>query len=166
MKSVQRHQARCVIWRSADDVVPAALRKALQDRGLWFTECDTASWATAEACRLNTMDDCTPVILLLLAPASLPDADAVLRTCLKFAPQVSHWVYDEDATPKLRARVPEVKGCAAQTPSLQSWSVVSDGEGADNPSSGCKSGEDSRSILSFDELDALKHPEQAGDQPS
>lgn len=163
MKSVHRHNARCVIWRAPDQEVPPHLRKALQDRGLWFTECDTASWATAEACRLETNDDSTPVILLLLSPKSLPDAASVLRSCQRFAPQVSHWAYDEHADPKLHAIQYTDQDTAQYIPTL---TVVNHDDSSDNPEIGCQCGQDSGSILTPDELDALKHPDPAGNDPS
>lgn len=157
----QGHNARCVIWRAQDTAVPAELRSALQQRGLWFTECDTASWAIAEVCRID--DDDTPVILLMLSPKDLDGVETVLGVCERYAPHAAHWVYDDQADQKLHTVVRVSASDGRRPPKLAGPRSDS---GADNPDSGCKIGQDSPSILSGDELAALKHPDQAGESQS
>lgn len=161
----QGHNARCVIWRANDATVPAELRTALQQRGLWFTECDTSSWAIAEVCRLE--DDEIPVILLLLSPQDLEGAEAVLAVCERYAPHAAHWVYDEAADPKLHTvvRVSAADGRNQHKVNLAGTDADTE-DGTDNPDLGCKIGQDSPSILTGDELAALKHPDQAGETQS
>jgi hypothetical protein len=159
--TAQRHNARCVIWRPRDTEVPPELRTALQQRGLWFTECDTASWATAEVCHLNQVDSATPVILLLMSPKDLDNAEAVLTVCDRYAPHATHWVYDENCDPKLHAvfRTGPKNDQPEPAPNASLVGTEIDPT-TDIPYSGCKTGQESPSILSGDELDALKHPDQ------
>jgi hypothetical protein len=149
------HNARCVIWRAPDAAVPPGLRSALHQRGLWFTECDNASWAIAELCRIEDQD--TPVILLILSPKNLEGVKELLAISERYAPHAAHWVYDEESDPKLQTVVRV--GARRRGPALADPQ-------ADNPDSGCKSGQDSPSILNSDELASLKHPDQAGESPS
>ena len=160
----QRHNARCVIWRAHDALVPTELRTALLKRRLWFTECDTASWAIAEVCKLNHVDSSTPVILLLLSPKDLVNVEAVLSVCERYAPHATHWMYNDSSDPKLQTLMNIGPGQHISKPvpitTLIDAEIETD---SDIPCSGCKDGEESPSILSRDELASLKHPEQAGD---
>lgn len=164
----RRHNARCVIWRAPDADVPPDLRLALRQRGLWYTECDTACWAVAEVCRLDRDEENTPVILLLLTPKTLDQVEEMLGVCERYAPHAAHWVYDEQAEPKLHTVI-HVGSSTSDNPNPRNHNLVGDGPdhlASDNPTSGCKLGQDSPSILSGDELASLKHPERAGESES
>lgn len=162
------HNARCVIWRAPDTDVPPDLRLALRQRGLWYTECDTASWATAEVCRLGHDEASTPVILLLLSPRDLEDVETMLAVCERYAPHAAHWVYDQAAEPKLHTvmRIGASNRCHTQTPKRDRREEEPNDAPSDNPETGRKVGQDSPSILSGDELASLKHPERAGEPES
>jgi len=157
-----------VIWRAASTDVPQDLRLALRQRGLWYTECDTAPWAMAEVCRLDRDEEQTPTILLLLSPRDLDDVESMLGVCERYAPHTAHWVYDEQANPKLHTVIP-VSRAKTTVPKSPKPNLVGEGPNdspSDNPTTGCELGQDSPSILSGDELAALKHPEQAGEPQS
>lgn len=164
-----RPHARCVLWHPSRAEVPADLRLALSQRGVWFVECDTASWATAELCRLYQHDAHTPLILLLMEPGRLRSVSDVLEVAERYAPQATHWVYDAEREPKLRAMAStNIMASASHRDPMDedglkiSEEVVAEAEESDNAEQNCEGGETQPSILTSRELASLKHPDQAG----
>lgn len=165
------HHARCVIWRAVGAIVPAELRGALDRRGVWAIECDNASWAIAELCRMHADEPETPVILLLLDPNALQDVEEVINVAERYAPHATAWIYQSEANPPLRA-VPrprrEQRKRENHTPAqagddaglrLTEPPAQEEPEKPDNASKR-EVGQDSPSVLSRDELASLKHPDQ------
>ncbi|KAA0212959.1 MAG: hypothetical protein DYG94_13370 [Leptolyngbya sp. PLA3] len=171
-QSPQTHQAWCVIWRAPDTAVPVELRGALDRRGVHAVECDNACWATAELCRLHAAQPESPVILLLVDPASLEEVDEVIAVAEHYAPHATAWVYESQVSPPLRALDRPHRGQNAAD--SQSTRNLEDPAGlrltevpghddelkTDNPTPLCEMGQESPSILSRDELASLKHPDR------
>lgn len=174
MSSVSGHNpyqphARCVLWHPTRTSVPVDLQLALSHRGVWCVECDTASWAIAELCRLYQQDAHTPLILLLMDPERLKSVDEVIGVAERYAPQATHWVYDARQEPALRA-MPSTNVAApgGRAPGIDDdglkFSESTDGEAQEsyNKVEKCEGGETQPSILTSRELASLKHPDQAG----
>ncbi|RMH14362.1 MAG: hypothetical protein D6695_01495 [Planctomycetota bacterium] len=168
------HSARCVIWRAPDAAVPRDLAAALHRRQVWSVECESATWAVAELCRMHTSDAETPVILLLVNPKALVGAEEVVAVASRYAPHASAWVYEEENDPPLRALSQlsdENEEQCEQSDSMDMSAglrLIDDsapeGESEpDNQPSGCETGQTSPSVLSRDELASLKRPEQVRD---
>lgn len=121
--------ARCVLWHAPGAPAPANLLASLQKRHLEVIDCTDPFAATAQLCLLQRRAAArgaraaaaAPFILLIVFPASLPDAVDVVRAAERYAPGAVCWLYEigpeGEANPTLRRIVPEDVQTWANRPS-------------------------------------------------
>lgn len=111
------HRARCVLWHGASAELPGELLESLTRKIGRVSVCTEGYAALAEACLIDREYtealrlSGQPVraggagVLLLVQPASLPLAGAILEAASLYAPGLQRWQYDRTANPKLRTIV-------------------------------------------------------------
>lgn len=95
--------SRCVLWLHPSEVVPKPLLKSLSKR-IERTIFATDSYqALAEVLALGQEGKregrVCPIVLLLIKPLRLSDADQVLHALDMYAPRTRRWRFDPSATP-------------------------------------------------------------------
>lgn len=107
--------SRCVLWHAPGDLPPADLITSLERRGVVITSAASSYMAVAEACLLERANDerttdpgdRDALVLVLVCPARLADAGAVVDAMRRYAGRTACWWYDPSANPRLRAVVEE-----------------------------------------------------------
>lgn len=111
------HPARCVLVHHPAESVPEGLLSALVRRGIEVSGCTGAHRAMAMLCALTGEAQDAPLILLLVEPARIRLASALIDAAELYLPAVTCWMYVDDGSPQLRAVEPgDLEAWARATP--------------------------------------------------
>lgn len=95
--------SRCVLWLHPTEVVPKPLLRSLSRRIERTVFATDAYQALAEVCALAREGQRegrpSPIVLLLIKPLRLADADQVLHYLDMYAPKTRRWRFDPSAAP-------------------------------------------------------------------
>jgi hypothetical protein len=95
--------SRCVLWLHNNEVVPKPLLRSLSRRIERTVFATDAYQALAEVCALTREGQRegrpSPIVLLLIKPLRLADADQVLHYLDMYAPKTRRWRFDPSAAP-------------------------------------------------------------------
>ncbi|QOI99636.1 MAG: hypothetical protein HRU70_03750 [Phycisphaeraceae bacterium] len=115
----QPASATCVVLCPAGIEPGAELLAALTRPDLDLVHCRHELIALAEVCRRGRRGR-NGLILLLVHPTRQPSAAELVRTVERYAPRTVVWMFDDGASPRLRA---------VQPADVEGWVIAAEGSG-------------------------------------